>query len=190
MVRQNASGVVRIDARSGHVEWARMGEAPPEPELPETVVRLVRSGELRPPVWRRGAVVAAIHKRGDKEGRVILSRWDRETGQALPDIVLLAAGLGLHLPSADGRFFLATKLAEPAGPARARFIWIIFSLETGERVAEFRNDLPEAPFFVWRSTLVHVVPPGVRAIDLKTGAEVWSRPIRETRYRGPYPPSR
>src|SRR5439155_1265261 len=77
VVRQQASGVVRIDTRSGHVESSRTGEVPPEPELPETVARLVKSGELRGPVWRGGAVLAAIRERGDDTGPVIVSRWDR-----------------------------------------------------------------------------------------------------------------
>jgi hypothetical protein len=31
-------------------------------------------------------------------------------------------------------------------------------------------------------------PPMLKAVDLRTGQELWSYPLRDTAYRGPYPP--
>jgi len=83
--------------------------------------------------------------------------------------------------------------------------WSIYSMATGDKIAELHMPAPAAQFFIRNDSLYYLVPATVvraggqlkidqprrlSAIDLKTGAELWSRPIRETAYLGPYPASR
>ena len=98
---------------------------------------------------------------------------------------------------------LLSHWAGPTATAWEQYVWSIYSLETGDRVAELSRHSSSAPFFLWGARLVHESRPygrlidgnwieeplTIRAIDVATGAELWKRPIRDTRYRGPYPPS-
>jgi hypothetical protein len=120
----------------------------------------------------------------------------------LPEITLPVEGLTVRYPSADYRHLLASKRVEDGDPAAENYLWRVISLETGERVAEAHHQVPGAWFFIWGDRLIHEARPQghlvgdrwvgaplrLRAIDLKTGAEVWTRPYRDTAYRGPYPP--
>ena len=140
-------------------------------------------------------------KRATYEGkqRVSLKRWDAETGEALADVTLFDNGLNFRSVSADKRHLLASR--RDASDSRT-WEWAVYSLETGAQVAELRHDTPAAWFFLSGSHLVHetdvtsrlvrdqvVVEPGkLRAVDLENGTEVWSHAIRDTKYRGPYPP--
>ena len=164
------------------------------------MVRLKHAQALPGRVWRVSNVLVAI-ERATYEGkqRVSLKRWDAETGEALADVTLFDGGLNFRSVSADQRHLLASR----RDPSDSRiWEWAVFSLETGAKVAELRHDEPGAWFFVSGSRLVHetnvtlrcvggqvVVEPGkLRGVDLETGTEVWSHAIRDTKYRGPYPP--
>jgi hypothetical protein len=103
--------------------------------------------------------------------------------------------------SADGRHVLVSR---PAGDAQAweRYIVTVYERDTRRRVGEFRTHFSVTSFFVSGSLIVfdteayvQTTPDGstteplkLRAVDLATGKEVWSRPIRDTAYRGPSPP--
>jgi hypothetical protein len=80
--------------------------------------------------------------------------------------------------------------------------WSIYSMATGDKVAELHMPAPAAQFFVRDGSLIYVSPAmtvraggqlkideprKLLALDLKTGKQLWSRPIRETTYLGPYP---
>ncbi len=198
------AGALRIDLETGHTDSLRSEEVPPTPEirLPDEVARLVTLGTLPGPLWQVGNVLAAIERTSGKGGgRSTLRRWYSETGQPLPEVVLFGGELTFRYPSADGRHLLASKLLDSPGPV---WVWRIYSLETGEHVAEVRNASPAAWFFITGSSLIHEAPPGGRimngrlvmdqplrlhAIDLETSDELWEWPFRDTAYRGPYPPS-
>jgi hypothetical protein len=197
---RTATGRVRIDIHTGQIDPIDDMAALPEPELPAAVIRL-KDGQAPPgPVWRVGNVLVAI-ERATYEGkqRVSLKRWDAETGEALADVTLFDGGLNFRSVSADKRHLLASR--RDASDSRT-WEWAVYSLETGAKVAELRYDTPAAWFFLSGSRLIHetnvtsrlvrdqvVVEPGkLRAVDLTTGTEVWSHAIRETNYRGPYPP--
>jgi hypothetical protein len=82
------------------------------------------------------------------------------------------------------------------------WLWSIYSMTTGDRVTEIHMPAPAAQFFNRTGSLHYLAPATVvstggqlkidqprrlSAMDLKTGKELWSRPIRETAYLGPYP---
>ncbi len=197
------SGAARIDIGTGRVEAVGANDVPPppEPRLPDNVARLVETGALLGPVYHAGDVVAVATRVSDDVGRrVVLHRWQSANGQPLPDVTLFGSGLTLRYASADSRHLLASMAAESDGPAWA---WVIYSLETAEVVAEIRNTMPGAWFFLWDSSLMHESRPSrrlvdgkwldeplkLRAVELTTSAERWSWPVRDTAYGGPYPPA-
>ena len=82
-----------------------------------------------------------------------------------------------------------------------KYRWTIYDRATGERVGEIRNFRSRASFFVLGSQIIYETGPytrrtekglvheplKIRAANMKTGQELWSRAIRDTTYRGPFP---
>ena len=81
------------------------------------------------------------------------------------------------------------------------YLWSFYDLRTGKALGEVRSHQNYAPFAVLGPVLLHEVQPyerhqdgvdekvplSVAAVDLKTGAQLWRHPVRDTRYRGPLP---
>jgi hypothetical protein len=164
-------GGARIDARTGRVEACR-----PIPDAP-----------ARPRTAR---------VRQDGKECVVL-------GRATPaaEITLACGRPVAQLESADGRHVLVALRAEGERGAQGDYIWSVHSLDDGARVAQLPSGSSALPFFVRDSRLVHEVRPSermvdgalvvesraLRALELTSGAVVWSRPLRDPAYRGPYP---
>jgi hypothetical protein len=79
-----------------------------------------------------------------------------------------------------------------------RYRWRIYDLATGKRVAEITNFQAYAPFCVLGSKVIFETSPyllrgqveeslKIRAVNLKTGQEIWDWLVRDT-YRGPFLP--
>jgi hypothetical protein len=122
-------------------------------------------------------------------------RPDLDAAQALSDLP------GPQFVSADGRHVLISEaVGDPSGWNDYR--WTLYERATARRVGEIKDYRSRAPFFVSGSTIVYETGPLVRrsgkelieeplelrAMSLETGKELWSRPIRDTAYRGPFPP--
>lgn len=198
-----AAGVVRIDLETGDAYPLGPDQVLPEPEpqLPERIVRLIETGALQGPLRKSGNVLGAIERiGGEGEHRTVLRRWQGGTDKPMPDVILSADGFTYRYASADGRHFLASKRG---GAAKHGWIWRIYSLESGQPVAEVRNSLPGTRFFITASSLIYEAPPEsrisegglvieqplrLRAIELTTSDELWEWPFRDTTYRGAYPP--
>jgi hypothetical protein len=103
--------------------------------------------------------------------------------------------------SADGGHVLASeRVADDS--VWEKYLWTIYDRSTGEPIGEFRTFRSLAPFFVSDSMVIYETPPAarqvqgnlieeplkIRAVNLPTGKEVWSREVRDTTYRGPFPP--
>lgn len=83
-----------------------------------------------------------------------------------------------------------------------KYRWTIIERATGGKVGELRSHLSQSAFIVVKNRIIFDTgpfarrtdagivqqPPMVRAVDLGSGKEVWSRPIRDTAYRGTSPP--
>jgi hypothetical protein len=192
-----AAGWDRIDPNTGHLINSGSGEAPVrEEELPATAGELAHSAALANKPCRVDDLIAAIQYR--EEGgatSVVLRRWSARTGEGLPDVKLFGGELTFRSLAADCRHLLASR-------AMDGWLWSIYSMATGDRVAEMHNTTPAAQFFIRSDSLFYIAPATVvraggqlkieqprklSAIDLKTGRELWSRPLRETAYLGPYP---
>jgi hypothetical protein len=192
-----AAGWARIDPNTGHLISSGSGEAPvPEEELPAAVRQLVQSGAFPNRPCQVDDLIAAIQY-GEEGGAtsVVLRRWNARTGEGLPDVKLFGGDLTFRSLSADCRHLLATRAVDG-------WLWSIYSMATGDKVAEMHMSAPAAQFFIRSHGLFYTAPATVvraggqlkieqprklLAIDLKTGRELWSRPLRETTYLGPYP---
>jgi len=195
-----AAGWARVEPNTGHLTSSGTGEVPVrEDDLPASVRELVHSGAPANKPCRVDDLITTIQYR--EEGgatAVLLRRWNQETGAGLPDVRLFGGDLTFRGFSADCRYLLASR-------AMDGWLWSMYSMTTGDKVAEIHMPAPAAQFFIRNDSLYYLVPATVvraggqlkidqprrlSAIDLKTGAELWSRPIRETAYLGPYPASR
>jgi hypothetical protein len=192
-----ATGWARIDPNTGHLTGSGSGEAPVrEEEIPATVRELVYSGALANKPCRVDDLIVAIQYR--EEGgaaSAVLRRWGARTGEDLPEVKLFGGELTFRSLSADCRHLLASR-------AMDGWLWSIYSMATGDKVAEMHMSAPAAQFFIRSDNLFYTAPATMvraggqlkieqprklLAIDLRTDRELWSRPLRETAYLGPYP---
>jgi hypothetical protein len=197
---RESRGAARIDLKTGQADSLKSNErVKSRGQWPATVQHLLKSGAVRVPPWRAGSLILAAESRGN---RMVLERWDGDSGQALSSIEL-APGFSVAFASGDDRLIL-TRKAIGADPSTGwqNYEWAIYSLETGQQVAKIRMVISAAPFFIWHSILVYESRPygrringawteeplELRAVDLKTGAESWKIRLRDTVYRGPPPP--
>jgi hypothetical protein len=112
----------------------------------------------------------------------VMKRWNADSGEPLRDIDL-GPGFVDSSVSADNSLFLAIRRTTGSG-----YVWSIYTIATGQRVAEVRlPDSSARSFFVWRSILI-VRADELRGVDLNTGTQIWTRALRDTSYHGTYPP--
>jgi hypothetical protein len=120
---------------------------------------------------------------------------------ALADNGRLEQVPGPQFLSADGRYVLSSqRVADDR--VWDKYQWTIYDRGTGTRVGDFRTFVSVAPFLLVDERIVYVTGPfmqrrqdgvieeplKIRAVDLQTSQEVWNRGVRDTEYRGPYPP--
>jgi hypothetical protein len=102
--------------------------------------------------------------------------------------------------SADGRHVLASRrVGNDTSPAPYR--WTISDAASGAVLGTVRSAVSMRPFVVAGTRLIYVAYPAaqhgesswidepfrLRAVDLATGREAWSRQIRDVAFRGPFP---
>jgi len=103
--------------------------------------------------------------------------------------------------SANGNHVLGSKRIE-SDSVWSKYQWIIYDHVTGNRIAVIKNHLSYSPYFVNDGQIIFETgsyirridnvlvkkPLKIMSVDLQNGRELWSWPIRDTRYRGPFPP--
>jgi hypothetical protein len=120
---------------------------------------------------------------------------DLSAAERLPDVS------GPQFLSADGDHVLSSeRIADDR--VWEKYLWSIYDRRTRDRIGEFRTYVSVAPFFISDSQVIYETSPytrqvkgdlleeplKIRAVDLSTAQQVWSRPIRDTTYLGPLPP--
>jgi len=99
----------------------------------------------------------------------------------------------------ESHVLASNKVADPG--VWNRYQWTVYSGE-GQRLGALDTFISFAPFVVYDSLLLFETPPFsrtegetevaagpmFRTVDLRNGAERWSRPLREIAYPGPFPP--
>lgn len=102
--------------------------------------------------------------------------------------------------SADGRYVLASRRTGDDTSATP-YRWTISDAATGAVLGTFPAEVSMSPFAIVGKRLIHVAQPTLhiqgqklveqplrlRALDLATGRELWTREIRDTEFRGPIP---
>ncbi len=137
------------------------------------------------------------------EPSVRLAQSDALARSAMEELSSPAvAGIeGRQLLSADGRHVLVTETIE-AGSSLFRHRWTMYERASGARLGSVPALVSATPFVVIGTTLYHTVPAhsvrkdgkfvenptSLRAVNLKTGVEAWKMAVRETSFRGPFPP--
>lgn len=108
---------------------------------------------------------------------------------------------GVQLSSADGRHVM-TRRRVADDRTVAKWEWSLYSAPDGSSIGRARQAASYAPFGVVGTLLLHEARPsihrqdgelvpqplGLQVVDLRRGAVVWKRPVRDTAYRGPLPP--
>jgi hypothetical protein len=131
----------------------------------------------------------------------VLKRWNAASGKALPDVSLGENYAGSAV-SSDGTHFLAVTMGRRAVHTEPGYTWSIYVLASGQKMAEQPLTAWAPPFFLWRSVFIYESAPfahrgkngwvqeplALRALDLTSCREVWSRELRDAAYRGPRPP--
>lgn len=84
-----------------------------------------------------------------------------------------------------------------------KYVWTITDNETGDEIGQMKSHLSQSVFVIVNSdTIIYETgafmhrtdaglqsePRSVRAVNLESGDEIWSRPLRDTAYRGEFPP--
>jgi photosystem II stability/assembly factor-like uncharacterized protein len=103
--------------------------------------------------------------------------------------------------SADGRDYLVSTRSDDHSGTQ-KYTLTVYDRQTRSPIGEFKSSVAVVPFFVTDDKAVYEIGPSVQrtseglieqprriqAVDLKTGNEVWTTPIRDSAYRGPFPP--
>ncbi|MEM1250646.1 MAG: hypothetical protein AAGK22_30060 [Acidobacteriota bacterium] len=132
------------------------------------------------------------------EGRrdVYLKTWELGTGRAIAETRIHSGEFTAFDASVDGRHVAVVEEVDTG-----RYEWSLFDSATGQAVGGFEADHSFAPFSVSGETVLfplepfaeltpsgrRTTPRRVRAQSLRTGAVLWERPLRQTRYSGPRP---
>jgi len=142
------------------------------------------------PPQRAGGLFVSVKLGSASVGQpAVLKRWSADSGEPQPDIDL-GSGFVSYSVSADHSLFLAVSNSTTPG---SDYLWSLYEIAEGKRVAEVRLPDSASPFFVWHSILIYQAmaageePRRMRGLNLKTGTEIWTRALRDTAYHGSYP---
>jgi hypothetical protein len=103
--------------------------------------------------------------------------------------------------SADGRHILVSRRTSD-DRVWEKYTLAIYERGTGKWMGELKSHFSVVPFFVTDSHIIFETRPyarnteagpveeplKIRAVDLKTGQELWNREVRDLTYRGSFPP--
>ena len=155
-----------------------------------------RGRRVRPSLGVEGGAAPSGVLRG-------VARLDLGTGKIVAAVPGEAAGAAGEVDagrfSLDGRYTLA---AERIEGALNDFSWTLTERATGKVAGVLDVPASLAPITVAGSAVVYLARPSMRmekgearseplrlrALDLSTGAELWTREVRDLRFHGPFPP--
>jgi len=155
----------------------------------------------------RGALPRAMPSEADVaiSGLSGAVRVDLAAGRAVPvdkaqaSISIRTSGTGRELASIDGRHLLRSE--RTGSTLGNRYRWTVIDV-SGAKIASIEAPVSMAHFVVSGNRLLYVAQPSarrvgsqlvqepmrLRAMDLGSGVELWSAPITDSEYRGPFPP--
>jgi len=201
---KEATGAVRIDLASGKVKMLDADKMPPPPPpalpLSKALTKLAERPYETPAgpeknVLTAGGFAAAVdvEKDGGRQ-KVVLRRWDATTEKEEEPVTLAAGGPFQVILSPVAGTASIRPAPDPKRPGEAGR-WRVFTLETGKQKASFPVEPGTLDAAVVGSRFIYSyhgptppdlrlppnVPPGpvllLKAVDLKTGREVWWKPL-------------
>jgi hypothetical protein len=200
---ESPTGAVRVDLDGPSFEPVPFASvpAPARAALPAAVEASRGSGRWLGGPWDGGSVLAAPVRAPEGGESYEVLRWSR-AGEPLPP-VRLEPGFAPRLASADERHLLATKAAGIEG-GLPRWSWRVVDLASGETLHRGDHDAGAAPFVLAEGRLLFVAQPyavragdgwtreplRLRALVASSGADAWSRPLRDVRAGPRAPPAR
>jgi outer membrane protein assembly factor BamB len=204
--KKEASGVARIDCATGKVAMDRA--AVEQPELPEALQKVKSQQYWTGRDWKTDPILAGetvcaleVENLGKGESVMRLKRWELATGKEKETVELLHGKAIWPQLSGDGRFlFVHQALVKEQLPA-GNYAWWIFDLQSGKQVAKipFEPGMADLAFVADKVFFVRAGspkgPPGlatemprvVRALDAKTGKQLWERAVEPQRRLLPLP---
>ncbi|HEX5758213.1 MAG TPA: PQQ-binding-like beta-propeller repeat protein [Thermoanaerobaculia bacterium] len=193
---REASGLV--------VRWesvAAAGAGPAQGYLP--AVNEAQAPSVSPTVITGAAVLdlTAPSMRMQAEPSVVTGKSPTLKRASLEEL-RAETGAGRQFLSVDGRHYLVTEPVKSAEFTLYKHRWTVYERAGGARLGSVPALAAATPFLVVGKTLYHTAPAHVllkegklaeqatslRAVNLASGAEQWSTAVRETSFRGPFPP--
>ena len=103
--------------------------------------------------------------------------------------------------SGDERHYLVSQ-RNAGSLSTQKYTLTVYDRQSRSRIGAFQSPVSTVPFYVTDSLAVYELGPSlqrtaaglveqprtIRAVDLRTGNEVWATPVRDSTYRGPVPP--
>ena len=164
--------------------------------LPSEPVALWNSRGLETPPSDVGGFATAVEESGNQ---VRLRRWELATGQEVASIPMNVGPSHVYNVSANSQFVAIT---QRTSEAFNRYRWSIHSMVDGDREVMIDSPYSIGSFDAIDGRVVYLGYPWTRndggvmkseplrlvAVDMVSGAEQWSLPVRDTKYRGVLPP--
>jgi hypothetical protein len=193
--RKHASGIARIDLRTGQVEIcsAEKKETPPLPPLPDHLEKKAQRWQGLVGQYRK--VLTLEEENGQQ--CFVLHSWDRRNQTEQTPKELLRGKRLLARTTLDEQI-LCLREASPSPdertslmPKKATAWWWLFSVQTGELIGRIPEDAGMHAIAVVGKRVFYLVPgtfrgsldqPNVqpqtlRVIDLSSGKKLWERPV-------------
>ena len=201
-VGETVEGAFHVAASASAEGIVVAWDAQEMPNLPRH--RVARLGEAKAAA---GAEPEGFHQGtaafDPRSGRLLpMKSAGAQAASAWPAVASLSSPAAAErlFGSADGRHVLASRRVGDIGSA-APYRWTITDAASGAVLGSVRAAVSMSPFAVAGTRLVYVAQPAtrrdgekwieeplrLRAVDLATGREVWTREIRDTAFRGPFP---
>lgn len=199
-------GAALLDPVAQSAELVSPATVSARARAPAAVGLLLDSGALKEPFWLAETFAANVVDQplSGSDRQILLQRWEAATGAEQQSVTLFEGRRVSGRASADQQHYLVASRSDEMVAGVLQYRWQIFSMASGEAVGEIQMNRSNMPFNLSDGRLMlvsppfgHLVngqwadePPRVRVLDLQSGREIWSKPVRDTLYRGPVPSNR
>jgi hypothetical protein len=177
-------GAVRIDLNIGRAEKlsdeeinrveqavysSRSWPAAVPHEINSPSVAFPSASEPRSPSLVGDRMVALERVGQGEAAKTFLRVWSAQNGQLLATTEVELFSVIIR-DSEDGQFLLVSR---PGAPGPEGYVWDIFSLDSGRRVARINREIQAAPFIVLSDKVIYQSMEGFVAVDIASNQEVW-----------------
>jgi hypothetical protein len=183
-------GSFGADKKTYEVDLDNSRITPLAENIPDGELKMITnpSGGYHSETFTAGGITAqAALEMTDNRFHMTLRRW--KGAEALPEVRLPdpeSNGCGIVV-SADRQDVLGI-FQVPGKASPFSYHVNLYSAAGGEKLAGFETTGWPADFQLCGNKLAAFYPFRVFVVDIRTGREIWSKPVRDMAYRGPTPP--